>query len=352
MGATDGPSMNNANALSAQHERTSIAEAEAIVRDHFGIAGQVAVLSSERDETFLVHAEDQGKYVLKIANPAESPDILAFQTAAMMHLAGKGLPIPLPEPVAAKNGDMLLPLDIGGARRLTRLLTFLDGSQLYRVSPSLEQMRALGEALALLGQGLRDFAPAVPEQNLLWDISNAAALRDFVSHVEPSRQAAVSRALDGFQRLAADGMSDLRRQVIHNDFNPHNILVLPTAPNIVVGVIDFGDMVEAPLANDLAVALSYQVGNQFGLEGTMAMLEAYHRVSPLDENEITALPTLLRTRLAMTVIITEWRAGLYPENRDYILRNHPIALAGLMRLAEHSDAELGTYFRQKIGELS
>jgi Ser/Thr protein kinase RdoA (MazF antagonist) len=352
MAAIDGPTDDNANALNAQIESTPLAGAEAIVRENFGIVGRATVLSSERDETFLIHTEDQGDYVLKIANPAESFDVLSFQTAAIMHLASKRLPIPLPRAVAAGTGEMVLPLSIGGTRRLTRLLTFLDGEQLYRTQPSLAQMRALGAALALLGKGLADFAPKVPQQSLLWDICNAAALREFVSRVEPSRQAAVTLALDGFDRLAGRTMDELPRQIIHNDFNPHNILVSPSDPDDVTGVIDFGDMVEAPLVNDLAVALSYQVGGAFGLDGAVAMLGAYHHVRPLGSLEIAALPTLLRTRLAMTVIITEWRAGLYPENRDYILRNHPVALAGLTRLADLDDAGLANFFRQKIGDIA
>ena len=162
----------------------------------------------------------------------------------------------------------------------------------------------------------------------------------------------VGHALDGFGRLANGTFNTLPRQVIHNDFNPHNILVSPSNPDVLAGVIDFGDMVEAPLINDLAVALSYQIGAGNGLENAIAILAAYHRVRPLDRSEIACLPTLLRTRLAMTVIITEWRASLHPENREYILRNHPIALSGLVCLAGYSDEDLGALFQQKLGDLS
>lgn len=35
------------------------------------------------------------------------------------------------------------------------------------------------------------------------------------------------------------------------------------------------------------------------------------------------------TRLAMSCLITNWRAKLYPENRAYILRNAPASWAGV-----------------------
>ncbi len=352
MSATSEPIQQSQNALSAEVEKTSPATVEAIAFDHFGITGKAVALSSERDETFLIRTDTASDYVLKIANPAERLDVLEFQTQALIHLAARELPLPLPRAVPARQGEMLLHLPFGDGRRIVRMLTFLDGQQLYKARRSSRQMHALGEALALLGKGLADFRPQAPQQNLLWDICNAAALIEFVPQVEPSRRTMVSRALDGFERLANETMSALPRQVIHNDFNPHNILISEANPAVVAGVIDFGDMVEAPLVNDLAVALSYQIGVENGLDDAVAMLCAYHRTRPLDPFEIASLPTLLRTRLAMTVVITEWRSALYPENRDYILRNHPIALAGLIRLADHGDAELGTFFQQKIGDFS
>jgi Ser/Thr protein kinase RdoA (MazF antagonist) len=352
MSSTSEPTQHSGNALSAAVGKTPLATVEAIALEHFGVASSAVTLSSERDETFLIRAAAGCHYILKIANAAERLDVLEFQTQALVHLAAKVLPLPLPRAIPTKGREMLVLLPFGDEQRLVRMLTFLDGQQLYKAPRSSEQIRALGKALALLGKGLADFKPHVPQQNLLWDISNAAALSELVSKVEPTRQTLVSRALEGFDKLANGAMNALRRQVIHNDFNPHNILVSQANPEIVTGVIDFGDMVEAPLINDLAVALSYQVGADNGLEDAIATLSAYHRVRRLEQLEIACLPTLLRTRLAMTVIITEWRAGLHPENRDYILRNHPIALSGLMRLADYDDAELGTLFQQKIGDLS
>lgn len=352
MSSTSEPNRQSQDALSAEVGKTSHETVEAIAFDYFGLTGRAATLSSERDETFLIQTDTADDYILKIANPAERPDVLEFQTQALIHLAAKSPALPLPRAIPSKTGQMLVTLPLGEKPRIARLLTYLPGQQLYKARRSPEQMGALGEMLARLGKGLADFHPQTPHQTLLWDICNAAALTGYVTHVEPSRQRMVGHVLENFDLLANGAMRRLRRQVIHNDFNPHNIVVSQRDPATVTGVIDFGDMVEAPLVNDLAVALSYQIGAENGLDDIVAMLRAYHRINPLDPLEISCLPTLLRTRLTMTVIITEWRAALYPENRDYILRNHPIALAGLMRLVDHSDADLGAFFRQKIGDLS
>lgn len=341
---------NSQNALTAKLGRTPLPRVEAIAAQYFCMVGRASILSSERDETFLIETADRQRAVLKIANTAERTDVLTFQTEALRHLERRQIALPLPKAIPALDRQYLLKLSFEGDLRFVRMLTFLDGVQLYKTPPSPGQMHALGTSLAILGLGLSNFKAAVPVQQLLWDICNAASLRPLVTNVNTAHRRLVVDALDGFDRLLPK-MACLPRQVIHNDFNPHNILVLPGDHARISGVIDFGDLVEAPLVNDLAVALSYQAGRKDGMENVLAMLRAYHAVRPLSGGELVALPCLLRTRLAMTVLIPEWRAELYPENRDYILRNHPAALAGLKRLEDHSDEALAALFRQNIGDL-
>jgi len=53
---------------------------------------------------------------------------------------------------------------------------------------------------------------------------------------------------------------------------------------------------------------------------------------------------LVATRLAMSVIISTWRATLYPENRDYIMRNvRPNRVA-----LKHLNDELRTYVQERL----
>jgi hypothetical protein len=40
--------------------------------------------------------------------------------------------------------------------------------------------------------------------------------------------------------------------------------------------------------------------------------------------------------MAMTIVISSWRAAIYPANRDYILRNNAAAWARLQRIANLS----------------
>ncbi|MGT2492207.1 phosphotransferase [Cupriavidus basilensis] len=66
---------------------------------------------------------------------------------------------------------------------------------------------------------------------------------------------------------------------IHNDFNIYNVLVDPRDHTRIAGVLDFGDMVHAPLIDDLAVAAAYQVDPAGDTMATLAdFVAAYHAV--------------------------------------------------------------------------
>lgn len=333
------------NPLNVKLNKTSPAQIDDICRKVFGIVGTAKPLASERDETILVQDVAGPRYVLKIANPTEQPEVLAFQTKALLHLAGKA---PVPQVVQARNGATMVTLQIGGQNRIARMLNYLEGTPLHLTQRSLPQMAALGRGLAGLGQALADFADMPPEQDLLWDLTNAGRLRAYLPSVAPQRRGAVRAALDRYDMLAASGLAALPAQVIHNDFNPHNILMSPDNPDQIAGIIDFGDMVKAPVVCDLAVAMSYHLDAAEGLAPAMALLRAYHAHRPLSAAEIVALPVLLRMRLAMTLLITEWRSEQQPENAAYILRNHPACWAGLQLLNTLDDDALTNAFKTAV----
>lgn len=338
------------NTLNVKLKKTSPAQIDAICREVFGIIGTAKSLASERDETILVRATDGRTYVLKIANAAEQPEVLDFQTRALLHLAGKFPRLPVPEVVFATDGSAMPALQIGGETRLVRMLTYLEGEQLSTAPRSLAQMAAIGTTLADLGLALQDFRAEMPDQGLLWDLSKAGQLRRYLGAVAPERREAVRAALESYEALAAGPMAELPAQVIHNDFNPNNILTAPDNPDAIVGVIDFGDMLYAPNICDLAVAMSYHVVVGRDLAPILAMLRAYNARRALTEPELTALPVMLRMRMAMTLLITEWRSEQQPENAAYILRNHPACWGGLTRLLPFNDAALADIFNKAVVE--
>ena len=64
---------------------------------HFGLSGTLVPLYSERDQNMLLRAADGRGWVLKIANAAEEPALVAAQIAALRHIARADPDLPVPE---------------------------------------------------------------------------------------------------------------------------------------------------------------------------------------------------------------------------------------------------------------
>ncbi len=241
----------------------------------------------------------------------------------------------MPRVIPASNGAAELDVKFDdGSTRVVRLLSFLKGTPLHAVEGSTALRGDLGRCAARLASGLRDFRhPA--RHKLLWDLQHAAELRPLIDAVPAGQRGLVEQVLDGFDAHARPVLQNLSKQHVHNDLNPHNVVVDPANHTRVAGIIDFGDLTFTARVNDLAIAAAYQVGDSDDpLAPACELIAAYHTVAPLDRIERDVLFDLIATRIAMTVVISSWRAIRYPENRDYILRNNAAATARLRRVAK------------------
>jgi Ser/Thr protein kinase RdoA (MazF antagonist) len=329
----------------------TLAAAEALARDYFGLEGTAAQLTSERDANFRIrHAG--GSHVLKIANPAEALEVTNLQTMALLHIAkvDPGMPVQRVLPsIHGRHEEFLRGAD--GRPMVLRLFTYLEGEPLHLAPRSAAQRRSIGANLARLGLALRNFTHPAAGHELVWDIKHAGRLWQYLPYIEGTeRRGLVERILKAFADFVQPVLPTLRAQFVHSDLNPHNVLVEKSDPDIVAGILDFGDMVMTPLINDVAIAAAYQLsleGNPLAEAGDL--IGAYHAASPLLPIEIDLLYDLIGARMATTACITAWRAARYPENRDYILRNAPRAWAGLQAFAALPREEAQEYLRRICG---
>jgi Ser/Thr protein kinase RdoA (MazF antagonist) len=312
-----------------------VAEAQKLSADVFGVAGRADRLAGERDQNFRIDPQEGEPLLLKISNSAEDPAVTDLQTQALLHIAQHAPGLPVPRLYPTRNNE---PQHVwrrpGGERRLVRLLSFLPGVPLHQAVADEQLLDKLGVALAQFDRALRDLRHPAETHDLLWDLQHASRLRTYTWAVEePEKRRLAEAGLAIFSREAAPVLGQLRAQLLHNDLNPHNVLVSGSSRPSVTGIIDLGDMVRAPLVNDLAVAAAYHVG--FGadpLDGVAALTRGYDTVLPLEPIEFKVLTPLIIGRLAMSVVISSWRARMDPTNRAYIFRNLPAAVRGLSRL--------------------
>jgi Ser/Thr protein kinase RdoA (MazF antagonist) len=327
------PAAFDAEVLSEGSPALDIAWVRALAQDRYGVSGELVALTGERDRNYrLYSAADGARYMLKVSHPAESALVADFQTQALLHIAATDPGLPVQRIVPASSGEPSFMADPGdGLPRVVRLFSYLPGLPMPDAPRSMRQREHLACSLARLDLALRDFAHPAGALELPWDIQRADAVRGLLAHMgDPARRALAERALTRFEGLAKPVLPYLRAQPIHNDFNIYNVLVDPAETDRIAGVLDFGDMVHAPLIDDLAVAASYQLGTDSDPLGNIVpFVAAYHAALPLHRAEIDLLFTLMTARLVMVVAISGWRAARHPENAAYLLRNNPLSWARL-----------------------
>jgi Ser/Thr protein kinase RdoA (MazF antagonist) len=326
-------------------------EALDLLRCRYGLDGQLKPLVSERDQNFLVTIDGESRYVLKIANSAESDAVTEFQIDALRHVASVAPDFPVPRVIRARDGEWMSEVTTrAGSRHCVRLLSWLEGVPLQHAKGVESIAAQTGSCLATLAHALRDFRHPASDYPLLWDIRNAAHLADLLSCVDNVDLRDLCQArLVRFREVIRPRLEPMRKQVVYNDMNPSNILVAPDDVNRLSGVIDFGDMVHSHLVNDVAVAAAYLCKDEDDpFTEVLQFLSAYTRLSPLTEDEIALLPELILTRHLTTVMITHWRASLYPANRDYILRNEARARQMLFRVANMPLEDTARRFAHRV----
>ncbi len=260
------------------------AEATTLLAEHFGVAATALDrLDTERDDSFRVTTATHTA-LLKIAHPADDPEVIAMQLAATEHAAAAGLPVQ-----RVLGG----PVIVGG--RVARLLSWLPGRLAREHAPSAEQLFAAGAALGRLSGALAGFEHPAAHRAIAWDLAHVGSLPP-----TPATEGVIER----FRHAVLPALAQLPHQVIHNDFHPGNLLVDPTNPDYVVGILDFGDIVYSARVCDLGVALAYlSPGEGTVLDASRPFVAGFESVTPLLDEERRLIPDLVAGRLVQRTLL-------------------------------------------------
>lgn len=323
------------SSLQSAGEPISTAEAEEISLVHYGLSGTATKLSGEKDSNFRLCVKDGREFLLKVVNPGEEPGVTDLHTAALLHVAAADPSLPVQRIVPSLDGRPDLRLVFpGDGERAVRMVTFTKGVLQRETIATVEQLRNVGRTLARLQLALKDFVHPSADHELTWDLKQASSLRRLLPAIDKSdRRARLENRLSRFENDILPTLLQLRSQVVHNDLNSDNVLVDSTNSAEVVGVLDFGDMVRTAVVADVAVGAAYQLSDGAApLQSALDFVAGFNSVRPLEDVELDLFYDLVVTRMVTRLAITEWRASLFPENREYILRNTPRAWTQFDRL--------------------
>jgi Ser/Thr protein kinase RdoA (MazF antagonist) len=275
------------------------AEALAAAKREFGIAGAVSTLPSERDQNFLIVDGGGERFVLKIANARDTPELLDFQNRAMRHVEESTPGCRVQRIVSSLRGGDVVRISQSGTGRdhCVRLLTWIDGEVLAKSAsrgPAL--FASVGAGLGRIDLALRSFTHPAMHRVLQWDLRRAGAAREHVHLLPQDKRAHVERLFSQWEEI---DWTALRHSVIHGDANDYNVIV---GAGGMVGLLDFGDMVYSATVCELAIALAYvMLSEDEPLDAAAQVTRAYQRQYPLNESELQALYPLVLSRLAMSV---------------------------------------------------
>lgn len=289
------------------------------LREVYGLEGRLAPLVSERDQNFRLTTPAGREFVVKIANAGESAVDTDLQVGALLHAEAAGCRVVLPHVIRTLAGDTVCHVDSASGAHALRVVTWVPGRPAAEVRPTPGLARDMGASLAALDIALQGFRHPGEARTLIWDIQRATELRALLHHIGTRRLAQrVAKVLDDYEARAVPRMKGLRHQLIHGDYHTDNVLV-DSSGTRVRGIIDFGDMLRAPLIADVAIAASYQ--RSTGTDPLFLLapfIGGYHARFALLQQETELLYDLVRTRLATTITVLCWRQAAHARNDGYL----------------------------------
>jgi Ser/Thr protein kinase RdoA (MazF antagonist) len=307
-----------------------------IAREEFGAEVQgLRRLDTERDDTYVLDLESGSRALLKVANPVDAPAAIDLSVQVLVHVHDRDEQLPVPRVIPTRSGELHTTVaGMDQEPRIARMLTWLPG----RI-PTLDvlterQAASRGRWLGRLNSALADFQHPGASRYLAWDLQQVGTLRAHLGHiVNPHTRSLVEAELDQFDERTGPALRDTRQQVIHNDLNSDNLLVDQADTDVVVGILDFGDVVQSATVADLGLAMSYVIDvtrpDADPWINPYACARAFHAERGLTDAEWTLLPGLVRARLCQRLLLGSWLSAMNPDNAEYTSRTLASATTAL-----------------------
>jgi len=304
--------------------KVELDEAARLLREHYGIDGELQALHSERDVNFRVDTDD-GRYVLRFANADDCENVIGFQVDALSHIRARDPSLPIPEVLPDRQGRLMQRLTTAsGDSHILRLVSYLPGIPVEDTTVTLRTWREIGGLMGKLNIALGSFYHSAAKANdHPWDTANCLRFQPLTEHIaDASVRKVVNTVFDRFREYVKPRLDATRHQVIHQDGHPGNVLVSPDDPERIVGLIDFGDMVYGPLVTDLAVIPDKtESSSDSWLDVICNAAIGFDAAFPLQEIEVDLLFDVICARHALGATVVAARNALHQDQPPHMESN-------------------------------
>ncbi|SMC62838.1 aminotransferase class III-fold pyridoxal phosphate-dependent enzyme [Pedobacter africanus] len=275
---------------------------EELVRTRYGLEVNVTSIAGYEDQNFLLKTDEGARFIVKVnVNPSD-PAFLEAQIRVMQFLKQKDEQLGIQQVMPNLKGGGLTVEHHGSDVLYLRLLSYLEGTFMAELGECPDSVpQSLGAMLGNMDQHLRGYHLPAAYRYTEWDLAQVMDCHQYLHFIQDHEQRTMAAYfLLQYEMEVLPLRRHLRKAVIHNDANDYNILV---QDGKVCGIIDFGDMVESCLVDNVAVACTYLMFKKADpLRAAELFLNSYHSVNPLTEQECSILYYLIAARLSMSVV--------------------------------------------------
>lgn len=312
--------------MNYEHLILSDAEALGLAHSLFGVKGHASRLPGEIDINYKITVSEREAYILKVARPGAKEEYLDFQRKLVAYAGRMDNKLTVPHAMTTKNGEFMpLYTDGHGRERYVRLLSWIPGRPWYSVNPQLDELRYdLGLQCGKLTAALLGFTHPSAKREFPWDIGQGLWTREYLPLFKADKKELIQYYLELFE-AQQPSYTQLRKAVVHQDANDHNILVTEDIVHPKVrALIDFGDAIYTQIINDLAVACAYAImGHPDPLQAALPIISGYHATFPLEDQELEHLYAAIAMRLVISVTKSAINRKQEPDNEYLLVSEKP-----------------------------
>lgn len=329
--------------IAAHRPDFSLADAERLAIDVYGVEGTAVELPSDRDRNFRIRGRGGTDHVLKIVSAVTSRARVDDEVRILAALDGRLGTVAVPKIIPTLDGAGVATISQG---HLAYLVGWIDGKPLGDSKPHTRTLlREIGRLAARIDGTLSGFDQIGPLIESPWDLLKSHEVVDSLVDgiARPERRDLVLRIRDSFVESVLERCANLPHQVVHNDLNDYNLLVQVGHKALQLsGVLDVGDAHHSVRVADPVIAAGYAALHWEDPIGAAAEVAGgYNDILPLSEEEIAVFLPLMAMRLCASVCVSAHRGVGEPDD-EYVTISESGAWDTLERLARQP-SELGHY---------
>jgi ethanolamine-phosphate phospho-lyase len=318
------------------------------VRESYGLnIKSLKKLNGYDNENYLLDSHEGKRFILKkYPFSKNNISLISSENDCLIHLNKKSNNS-YPSPIFSRNNEYLEIICSKKDKYIIRVLSYLKGKFLGEIQVTDDILTSIGELVGKLSRHLNNYSnDSISSRKWEWDIQYLNLNKKFLRYIEdPKERKIVIYFFQQFDEFVKPKLEKLRTSIIHNDTNEWNVLI---KKNKELGIIDFGDLTESQLVNEVAISMTYaSYDKEKPLSSASLVLKSYNKIMRLTDTEVSLIYYLMAAKLCISVCNSAYSKKINPKNK-YALISEKSAWRMLKYLIKISPIHAENIFRKAL----